>query len=286
MIEKLTLTAGDGVVTGFYCAGDAGRPLLVCIPGGSYNARYFDVQGVSFMQAAGDRGFPVAALNRPGYEDSTPLSPPTFAGNAEAISHAVADLWARDRAESPGVVLVGHSMGAAIAAHIASGPRGWPLLGLAISAIHYDAPEPVVQAWNSMPADISIEFSDEQRIQFMYGPPETYQPSVVQAAAGACSPIPVAELLEVVDGWVSDYPSVAAKVDVPVHYGLAEYEQLWHSSPDSVAAFAAAFTAAPSVTAHQVSGAGHNIDHHHGGRQYQAEVLDWADTLTGGRSTG
>ena len=61
-------------------------------------------------------------------------------------------------------------MGGAIAAHIASQPRTWPLLGIAISSIHYDAPEAVTQAWNSMPADISIEFSEQQRVQFMYGP--------------------------------------------------------------------------------------------------------------------
>jgi hypothetical protein len=52
-----------------------------------------------------------------------------------------------------------------------------------------------------MPADISIEFSQQQRVQFMYGPPGTYEPSVVEAAAIASAPIPVAELLEVVGGW-------------------------------------------------------------------------------------
>ena len=63
----------------------------------------------------------------------------------------------------------------------------------------------VTQAWNSLPADISIEFTDEQRIQFMYGPPETYDRSVLNAAGPASSPIPVAELLEVVGGWIRDF---------------------------------------------------------------------------------
>ena len=279
MTEPLTLDAGVGHVTGFLARGEAGRPLLVCIPGGSYNARYFDVPGHSFVRAATERGFSVAALNRPGYEDSTPLASPTFAGNADALTAAIDDLWSDIGDECAGVVLVGHSMGGAIAMHMASRPRSWPLLGLAISAIHYDAPEAVTQAWNSMPADISIEFTDEQRIQFMYGPPETYDRSVLAAAEPASSPIPVAELLEVVSGWIRDFPTVAASVDVAVHYGLSEHEQLWISSPAGVVAFATALTAAPSVAAYHLTGVGHNIDHHHFGPRYRRDLLDWAQTL-------
>jgi hypothetical protein len=110
----------------------------------------------------------------------------------------------------------------------------------------------------------------------MYGPAGTYEPSVVEAATIASSPIPVAELLEVVGGWIADFPAVAAAVDVPVHYGLAEHEQLWHSGPAKVDEFAAAFTASPDVSAHHLAGVGHNIDHHIAGRQYRADVLDWA----------
>jgi pimeloyl-ACP methyl ester carboxylesterase len=280
MTEKITLETDAGSVTGFFVPGAAGQPLLVCIPGGSYNAQYFDVPGHSFLKAAADRGSAVAALNRPGYEDSTPLAPPTFAGNATAIALALEDLWARHGARSAGIVLVGHSMGGAVAIHLASGPRSWPLLGIAVSSIHVDAPEAVTQAWNAMPADSSIEFRDEQRIQFMYGPQGTYDPAVLAAAAPACSPVPVAELLEVVHDWITDFPTVAARVDVPVHYALAEHDRLWISTAENMDAFAKAFAVAPSVTAHYLLGTGHNIDHHHTGGQYRAAVLDWARALT------
>jgi pimeloyl-ACP methyl ester carboxylesterase len=279
MTEALSLDASAGHVTGFLARGEVGRPLLVCIPGGSYNARYFDVPGYSFVLAATRRGFSVATLNRPGYEDSTPLACPSFAGNAEALIAAIDDLWSHIKDECTGVVLVGHSMGGAIAMHIASRPRPWPLLGLAISAIHYQAPDAVTQAWNTMPADISIEFTDEQRVQFMYGPAHTYDRSVLSAARPASSPIPVAELLEVVGGWIRDFRVVAASIDVAVHYGLSEHEQLWISSPVGVDAFAASLTGARSVSAHYLLGVGHNVDHHYAGGRYQRDLLDWAQTL-------
>jgi pimeloyl-ACP methyl ester carboxylesterase len=102
MTEKLILATGAGSVTGFFTAGDAGRPLLVCIPGGSYNVRYFDVPRHSFVQAAIDRRFPIAALNRPGYEDSTPLPAPTFAGNAAAITRPSTTCGPRTTPGTPG----------------------------------------------------------------------------------------------------------------------------------------------------------------------------------------
>lgn len=281
MTQRLILDSGAGQVTGFLARGDLGRPLLVCIPGGSYTAGYFDVPENSFVRAATERGFSVATLNRPGYSDSTPLAHPTFAGNADALIAAIADLWSDTSDQYPGAVLVGHSIGGAITMHVASRPRPWPLLGIAISAIHYHPPEGVTQAWNSMPAGISIDFTEEQRVQFMYGPPGTYDRSVLRAAAPATSPIPVAELREVVGGWIGDFPTIAASVDVAVHYGLAEYEQLWISSPAAVEEFAASFTGAPSVSAQYVPGVGHNIDHHHAGGLYRRNLLDWVQTLRG-----
>ncbi|MEV0222280.1 hypothetical protein [Streptomyces sp. NPDC050704] len=69
-------------------------------------------------------------------------------------------------------------------------------------------------------------------------------------------------------------------MNVPVHYGLAEHEGLWNSTPESIAAFAAAFTTAPQVTAHTIKDSGHNVDHHYAGRAFHSEQLDWAAGLS------
>lgn len=280
MTQPITLHTARGTVTGIEQEGGPGLPLLVCIPGGSYNSHYFDVPGHSLLEAAHRAGFSVVALDRPGYQGSDPVEGEvTFAKNAVVLDAAIAELWKRYSATTTGVVVIGHSMGGAIAIHIASHKHSWPLLGISATSIHTEAPEQVTQAWNSIPADATIPFSKEQRIQFMYGPEGSYDPVVVDDAEVSADMIPVAELLEVVGRWTTDFPSLAAEVTVPVHYALAEHEALWISTDANVAAFGNAFTASPQVTAERVSGAGHNLDHHHNSADIHARQLEFARSL-------
>ncbi|MFG2631116.1 alpha/beta hydrolase [Streptomyces sp. NPDC048473] len=281
MPEHITLTVGTARISALTQTGStSGLPLLVCVPGGSYTSGYFDVPGHSLFTAAAERGFPIVALDRPGYGGSDPLTEVSFASNAEVLTDTIADLWTQQDEHCPGVVLVGHSMGGAIAVHIAAGPRTWPLLGISINAIHVVPPQAVTDAWQAIPRGTSIEFTSEDRARFMYGPEGTHDPAVLKAAEPACAPIPVDELYEVIEGWPRDFARLAPAVNVPVHYGLAEHEGLWNSTPESIAAFAAAFAAAPQVTAHTINNSGHNVDHHYAGRAFHSEQLDWAAGLS------
>lgn len=281
MAHPISLSTPLGTVSGIEERGDAGSPLIVCIPGGSYNSRYFDVKGHSLLAAAHDEGLSIVALDRPGYQGSDPLEGDvTFAKNASVLIAAVTELWKEYADSAPGVVLIGHSMGGAIAIHMAGQPHPWPLLGISATSIHTDAPEAVTQAWNSAPADASIPFSKEQRIQFMYGPDGTYDPAVVDDAEVSTDLVPVAELLEVVGRWTTDFPGLASLVTVPVHYALAEHEQLWISTDEGVKAFADAFTASPSVTAERVIGSGHNLDHHRDFAAFHARQLDFVRSVS------
>ena len=281
MAHPISLSTPLGTVTGIEEPGDAGSPLLVCIPGGSYNSHYFDVKGHSLLAAAHEQGFPIVALDRPGYQGSDPLQGAiTYAGNAQVLDAAITELWKRYSDTASGVVLIGHSMGGAIAIHMAGQQHSWPLLGISATSIHTDAPDAVTQAWNSVPADATIPFSKEQRIQFMYGPEGTWDPEVVDDAEVATDMIPVAELREVVGGWTTDFSGLASAVTVPLHYALAEHEGLWISTDDGVRAFGDAFSASPSVTAERVSGTGHNIDHHHVSADFHARQLAFARTVS------
>lgn len=278
--HHITLDLGDTRITGMEEPGRrSGMPLLVCLPGGGYHASYFDVAGYSLVDAARREGFPLVALDRPGYGGSTALTGEiSFRRNAQVLQGAIAELWHRSLPDTPGIVLVGHSIGGAVALHLAAGDRTWPLLGVSVSGIHHETQRSNDELRSQPPAS-RIEFTREHLQRFMYGPEGTYDPGVLDIAKHTESSVPIAELVEVAGDWCADFAGVAARVEVPVHYGLAEHDGFWPSRDESVAAFGKAFTAAPSVAARRILGGGHNIDHHYVGAAFHREQLDFAKGL-------
>jgi pimeloyl-ACP methyl ester carboxylesterase len=255
------------------------KPLLVCLPGGSYTAEYFDVAEHSLLRRAAAHGFDVVALDRPNYGASDALAPDatTFARNAEIIDDAIAQLWAQRGCPYPGVVLIGHSIGGAVAIHLAAQrSRDWPLLGISISGISELSPAPVVDAWRAIPPGAPVDFTNEQRRAYMYGPDGSFAPEVIEHAAIAAAPIPLAELHEIIGGWLEDIPHLGPRVAVPVQYALPEFDQLWVVSPERVEAFANRFANAPLVDAILARGVGHNLDHHADSDTWHARQLAFA----------
>ncbi len=275
------LTTADGFRLGVRRAGTgSGKPLLALLPGGTYTGAYFDVAEHSLLDAAAARGFEAVALDRPNYGQSDPLpyEQTTFAENARILSQAIGVLWDEAAPGTPGVVIVAHSIGGAIAVHIAAAQdRTWPLLGLAFSGVNETSPDHVISAWESVPAGVPVELSSEQRRMFMYGPDGSFDPAVLEAAASSGVAAPLPELLEIVQGWPVDAPSLAPLVDVPVHYTLAEHDALWLTGEDRVKSFVDKFTRAPFVESRLLEGTGHNIDHHHAGAAFHQDQLDFAE---------
>lgn len=277
--ERIEIAAGDRRVTGVTTRpGRAEAPLLVALHGGTYTSAYFDVPGFSLLDLAEATGFTAVSLDRPGYGGSDPLGDdtPGFAGSATVLEDAIARLWADRSADHPGIVIVSHSIGSAIAVHMAAGKPAWPLLGIALHGVNDRSPDPVVNAWNAMPAGQPIAFTQEQRRMFMYGPDGTLDADAVARAEISAAPAPLAELLEIVREWPASAAQLAVGVTVPVHYALAEFDGLWLVGQERVEEFAGYFTSAPWTVASLFRGAGHNIDHHHLGRTLHLEQLAFA----------
>lgn len=266
--EQLDVTTSGMRLSGRLARSDGNGPLLVCLHGGSYTSAYFDLPGYSLLELGQANGFPVLALDRPCYGNSDSISDRevSFDLNAEILDGAIDAAWQMLELPSPGVALVGHSIGGAIALMIAARQPSWPLLGVSATGIGNVLPPGVAEAWHSMPPGQPVEFAMEQRRQFMYGPDWTFDPAVVATAEVSAAPIPLEELLEVVGGWIDAFPDIAAQVRVPVQYALAEFDGLWIATDDTVREFSAQFSNAPLTDASLFRASGHNIDHHHTGR--------------------
>jgi pimeloyl-ACP methyl ester carboxylesterase len=279
LTQSVSIDAGGFRIAGIAAGlGTAGGPLLVALHGGSYTSAYFDVPGHSLLQRAAVNGIAAIALDRPGYGGSASLPPEerTFERNAAILDAAIARLWDEHGGVCTGVVVVGHSIGGAIAIHLASRGPEWPLLGIAVSGIHDVAPAEVRGAWDAMPRGEPVTFTPEQRRMFFYGPDWTIEPDIVQRAEISAAPVPLEELLEVVGRWPEEAARLAACVAVPVQYIAFEYERLWTIDAGTVRDFAAHFTAAPHVTSELMTGIGHDADHHRNSGAFHLRQLAFA----------
>jgi pimeloyl-ACP methyl ester carboxylesterase len=263
--------------------GAAGTPLIVALHGGGYNSGYFDVPGHSLLDLGEATGFRVFLLDRPGYGGSEPLpgGAVTFGRSAEVLDAAIGALWAEQGAGHPGVVLLSHSIGSAIAVHIAARQPYWPLLGISMHGVGDRPPEHIVSAWRAMPPSGPVRLPPEQRRALLYGPEETVDVDVVESAKASVEPVPPEEMLEIVGDWPESVAKLAAAVAVPVQYTLAEHDGLWVVDESRVAAFAGYFTSAPWVDARLQAGAGHNLDHHRLSRALHLRQLAFASECAG-----
>jgi pimeloyl-ACP methyl ester carboxylesterase len=264
--ETIKVEAMGVALTGFAIASGAReRPLLLLLHGGGVDAHYFD----PVIELGAANGFPAIALNRPGYGDSEPRS---FAQQAEVLDAAVDELW-RDQAEGrPGAVVFGHSIGAAVAVHVAARQPEWPLLGISLTGISASVPPFLVQAWESLPSGERVAF--------------TPRASGTIRLFGASSELeagtPSAELVEVATGWAADCPVVSAQVTVPVQFAVGERDKLWLVDETTAEDVAALFTKAPYVDSQLLPGVGHAVEHAGElGRSHVLRQLSFALRCTG-----
>lgn len=257
--------------------GNQDVPLVVAIHGGGYTSDYFAVPGYSLLDRAEALEIPVIALDRPAYggSDPAPEGDSVFLANAEVLDHLIAELWAQHGEGTSGVFLIGHSFGAVVTLAIAARDPRWPLLGVAISGCLLRLPEGFTAMWEQSPEWVPVP--PEVKAGLMFGREWTRRAEMPEAAAFASVPVSKAELLEIGTLWDSRLlPEIAPKVAVPVHVRQGEFDALWASDDEQVAAFAAAFTASPQVDARLFPGAGHAIDYERGSAALQVQQLGFA----------
>ena len=255
-----------------------GAPLIVALHGGGYSSAYFDRSGFSLLEKAQALHIPVIALDRPGYADSEVRGSEDYSHlqTAVLVSTAIGALWTQRGGEKSGIVLVGHSIGGAIALMIAALDPAWPLLGVAVSGVGLANAPGDLEAWQSLPPIPFIEFPASLKDIKMFGAEGTYQQDAPRRSHEADAPAPRQELIDVVTAWPDDAEAWLAKVNVPIQYRQGGDDALWQVNAGEIKRFAAACVAAPFVDAALVEHAGHCIDFHHLGAAFQLEQLSFA----------
>ena len=251
-------------------------PLVLAIHGGTYTSSYFDVADHSLLDRAGRNGIPAIAIDRHGYGGTPFLDDMSILAQAAALREALADVWEEHRGAAAGVVLIGHSIGAAIALGVASDPGRLPLLGVAVSGIGVRTPGAHSAMWNSLPDLPTVEMPGPVKDQLMFGRQGSFAGTMPAASHVANAPVPKAELVDIVGGWQEQAAAVCARIRVPVHYRQGEHDQLWVVDQDEIDAFAARFTAARGVDAAMVRGTGHCMDFHTVGAALHLQQLGFA----------
>ncbi|GLP67456.1 hypothetical protein TUSST3_40780 [Streptomyces sp. TUS-ST3] len=154
--------------------------------GGGYDSRYFDAPGSSLLRRAAGAGFPALALTRPGHpaDEESARRQPSLAEAAVVIAEAIADAWQRLGDERPGIVLLGHSIGGAIAVHIAAARTlTWSSLGLTVSGVGDVISPRAMEQFTLLPPRTAVDFPFEATRPVLFGPDWTLDDPALTGAA-------------------------------------------------------------------------------------------------------
>lgn len=261
------LTTPDPRLTGqlLACGRDA-APLLLCIHGGGCNGGYFDMRGFSVAQVALAHGFDVLLVNRPGHGGSAPPRTASPIGEAAGLLPGYLAPIMATRV-SPDLVVIGHSIGGAVALMLAAEAR-LPIRGVAVSGIGR-VPSDAARAWLAEQGTTNPEPPPE----FFFGPEGSYDWRGPMALRKVVEPWRLDELQDLRIDWPAAFDAVAERITIPVAFHLAEHERIWRAKSADVANAAARFTQAPRVEADVLPDGGHLYEIHRRGAELAARQL-------------
>lgn len=288
MHDEILIEDGDLVVSGRAVAprrtsGTSEEcPLVVAIHGGGFTSEYFDIPGHSLVERAAARGFGVLALDRPGYGRSRQDAAGGNGLEANAVwcAGAISRLWPQYRNACSGVVLIGHSIGAAIAVILSAQQQDWPLAGVATSGAGL-TPNPALSGYFAQfEEDVWVATDPDNKDRLMFGDPGTYLRGIKEVVRKAYQPVSTRELREINTVWPERALSLMGSSTVPIQFRLAEREVLWVANDVEIERVSAALTNNPGSTASLIRHAGHCTDFHSVGPEFQDSQLDFAMQCT------
>ncbi|MDL4816380.1 alpha/beta hydrolase [Actinomadura opuntiae] len=278
--SRLVADVGGVAMSALLAEAPRPRAVVVALHGGATTSVYFDAPNrprLSLVRTGAALGFTVLALDRPGYGASAARADRmATAGERVDLAYAAVDRLLASRPRGAGVVLVGHSLGCELAVRMAADERGRDLLGLEISGTGRHYRPSAARILTGRFRDGASPASRAGAVRDLVWGGDALYPERIASEAGVLVPGPPHEG-GVARSWPHDFPAVAARVRVPVHYTLAEHEGVWRSGPAGLADVTAMFTAAPRVAGEEQAGGGHNLSLGLSARAYHLRVLAFAE---------
>lgn len=264
----------DGVpMSGLVARVEDPRAVIVAVHGGATSSAYFDCPGhpeLSLLRLAAAQGFTTIALDRPGYGASAVYAD-EFTDTARRVASAIGavDKILGEGDRGAGLFLVGHSAGCELALRMTTSRPDVIGVALAGTGLRYSAgAKDIISAATATTRPAGLR-------DLLWQPTELYPPDVL---TGALSAPGVAYERELTAHWARrNFPEIAARVRVPVEFSVAEHEMVWESTPESLAAIAGLFTAAPRVIVNEMADSGHNLSVGLTAQVYHRNVLSFIE---------
>lgn len=275
--EQVVTEAGGIAVSGLLLRAREPRAVLVALHGGATTAAYFDCPGhpeLSLLRVAAELGFTVLALDRPGYGASAPFTDRLWdpQRRVDVMYSAVTQL-VPETGRGAGTFVIAHSAGCELALRMAADSRGAALLGIELAGTgrEFAAAARKVLMGPRGPVERPRGLAE-----LLWRPAALYPPDVVGGAALAAVG-PRLEAAAVTDWADTEFPSLAARVRIPVRFTLGDHERVWRNDSDAMTQVGATFTAASRVVLNRQAGSGHNLSVGRSARAYHLGVLGFAE---------
>jgi pimeloyl-ACP methyl ester carboxylesterase len=269
----------DGIpMSALLSAAPAPRGVIVALHGGATSSAYFDCPGHtrhSFIRIASALGYTVIALDRPGYGSSHPHADRITSDQQRVdLAFGVVDRLLESRSRGAGLFLMAHSVGCELAVRMAVDDRDQGLLGIELSGTGTEHQSSAAEVL--APRERGHRPDGAGVRELLWNPARLY-PADVLGGAVIAAPGPQYEH-EVVRDWPrNNFPELAARVKVPVHFTAGEYERVWRTDPDAMFDLAALFAGSPRVVTDQQFDGGHNLSLGHTAMAYHLDVLSFIE---------
>ncbi|WP_166905605.1 alpha/beta fold hydrolase [Mycobacterium sp. DL440] len=245
------------------------RAVVVALHGGATTSAYFDCPGhpeLSLLRSAVAQGYTVIALDRPGYGASAAY-PDAMARPDQRVALAFGAV--QRIAGAADLFVLGHSMGCELAMHLAV--QRPEVLGVSLAGTG--------RRYHPAAQELLKDASPQQRPrglrELLWEPARLYPSDVIGAGLSAGG---TAYEGDVIKTWArQEFPALAGQTTVPVQFLAGEYENVWESNPEALAAIRAMFTASPRVQTGELADSGHNLSVGLSAEIYHRKVLSFAD---------